>query len=475
MIGDMHPFVAAVDETLRRHRMVGVGETVLIGVSGGPDSMALLHTLVALQPKWSIRLVVCHLNHGLRKGASEREAAFVREVATALGLSCHVGERDVSGYCKEQGISVQEGAREVRYAFYAAEAERCGADRVALGHQADDNAETVLMHLLRGTGPRGLAGIPPVRQGWIIRPLIEVSRRRVMAFLDEHGLVYVEDPSNSDLRYLRNRVRHKLLPFLERSFGFKAVPGLTGLVETIRDEEDFWNHQVAAAFQRAVMVQQEGRVVLSRPCVRALHPALLRRTVRHAIGSVAGGLRGIGRRHVALVTRLMNRSGVAGAVDLPLGVRVSCGLDRVDFSRGVGLPVKDFSYSIGGPGEVLLEELGMRVVVSVSEPGQVSGRLKTSPRGEAFFDLETLSFPLTVRNRRPGDRFVPLGMEGAQKVKDFFINIKVPPTERDRTPLFWSGERLIWVGGHRIHDAVKVSEQTRRVLKIQLLSPDIKD
>jgi len=470
-----HSLITAVATTLRRYDMVTQGDRIVVGVSGGPDSIALLHCLVALRDEWAFTLIVGHLNHGLRKDSAGQEADFVKRVAEDLGLPYKTDNQDVKRFCRKYGRSLEEGAREVRYRFYGTVAREVGARRVALGHQADDNAESIMMHLLRGTGPKGLTGIPPMRDGWIIRPLIDVSRKTIIQFLRENGLGYVEDASNRDPRYLRNRIRHELFPMLRASYGFKPVPVLTRLAETLREEEAFWDGQVARAFRRALVEKEATHIGLSIKDLNALSPALQRRSIRYAVSELKGDVRGLEQKHVALVSQFLKRPYPVGRLNLPRGMVVSCDGNKVTFSLGDQKGVGDFAYQMWGPGETVIGELGLSIDASICAPREVTHRLKSFPASVACFDAQAVSFPLMVRNVRPGDRFIPLGMTGSQKVKDFFINKKVSRLERQRTPLVWSGEMLIWVVGHRIHDAAKVKTNTRRVLKLELIDSDIKD
>ncbi|MBW2170623.1 MAG: tRNA lysidine(34) synthetase TilS, partial [Deltaproteobacteria bacterium] len=230
--------MSAVKAAIGHYHMLAQGDAVLVGVSGGPDSVALLHSLVAIAPKWSLRLVVAHLNHQLRGPTADEEAAFVSKIAAGLGIPCKIASRNVAEYGIRYRLSVQEAARAVRYAFYDEVAAEYSADKIALGHHADDSAESILIHLLRGTGPLGLVGIPPVRDGRIIRPLIDLTRKEILAYLERHGLEYVLDRSNLDTDYLRNRIRHQLLPLLREEYNPNMVDALNRLGSILGDEED---------------------------------------------------------------------------------------------------------------------------------------------------------------------------------------------------------------------------------------------
>ena len=457
-----------VEGAIWRHHMLASGDTVVVGVSGGPDSVALLHCLVALREKWCVRLVVAHLNHQLRGETADQEAAFVERLARTLTIPCDIDSREVAAYGAEHRMSIQEAAREVRYAFYDEVATRHGAGKIAVGHQANDNAESMLIHLLRGTGPKGLAGIPPVRDGRIIRPLIDASRGQILRFLQEGGFEYVRDRSNLDPKYLRTRIRHEMLPFMKERFNPGVVDALTRLASILRREEDFLNSQVDRAFQDLVQGQKTDRITLSAPGLARLHPALLRRVVRQAVWSIRGDLKRLGHDHVEAVVPLARGPLPSGRLDLPNGVQVVRDRDDVIFSVGPPESRPRFEYHVAGPGTTLIREINTRLRLSVCDPHGV-GVTSGHPPTRAFLDLEAAPFPLTVRSMKRGDRFRPLGMSGSQKLKAFFINRKVSRSERHRCALLLSGHTIVWVGGYRIDDSAKVTEKTKRVLRAELL------
>ncbi len=461
-------FLAAVEAAVRRHHMLASGDTVLIGVSGGPDSVALLHGLFELRSNWSLHLVVVHLNHQLRGATADQEAAFVERLASRLGLPCDIGSRDVASFGAEHRLSTQEAARAVRYAFYDEVATRHGAGKIALGHQANDNAESILIHLLRGTGPRGLAGIPPMRDGRIIRPLIDLSRTQILQFLEQRGFEYVRDRSNLDPKYLRTRIRHQLLPLLKEGFNPRIIHALTRLASIVRQEEDFLNQQVRSAFQDLILEQKANRLTLSASRLAPLHPALLQRLLRQAVLSLRGNLKRLGHDHVEAVVQLARGPLPSGRLDLPNGVVVLRDRGKVTFLLGPPDAPPMFEYYIASPGTTLIQEIGTCLRLSVCDANSVAVTGKHPPT-KAFFDLEATSFPLMVRSLRQGDRFSPLGMAGSQKLKTFFINQKVARSKRHRCPLLLSGDRIVWVGGYRIDESAKVTEKTKRVLTAELL------
>jgi tRNA(Ile)-lysidine synthase len=460
-------FLSAVEAAMSHYQMLSPGDAVLVGVSGGPDSVALLDSLVAISPKWSLRLVVAHLNHQLRGSTADEEAAFVNKIATALGLPCELASRDVGEYGIRHRLSVQEAARSVRYAFYDEAAAKHSADKIALGHHADDNAESILVHLLRGTGPLGLVGIPPVRDGRIIRPLIDLTRKEILAYLEQNGLEYVRDHSNLDTDYLRNRIRHQLLPLLREAYNPNMVDALNRLGSILRDEEDFWDLTVRRVFEELCRRTSQG---MSLPVTKlsGLHPALLRRVVRRAILSVKGDLKRIGHVHVQAVIQLLIGSSPSGRLTLPDGITVLRDREAVYFLSEPPQEIAEFQHDIPGIQTTPIPEIGIALKLEVCDSSEVSDP-RSYPLTTALFDMESIAFPLTVRSFKKGDRFNPLGMSGSQKVKTFFINQKITRSERLRCPILLSKGHIIWVGGYRIDDSVKITEKTRKILKAKLL------
>lgn len=461
-------FLSAVEAAIRHYHMLTQGDVVLVGVSGGPDSVALLHSLAAFAPKWSLRLVVAHLNHQLRGPTADQEAAFVGNLAASLGIPCEIVSKDVRQYGVEHRLSLQEAARIVRYAFYDEAAAKHAASRIALGHNADDNAESVLMHLLRGTGPLGLIGIPPVRDGRIIRPLIGLTREQILAFLERHGLKYIQDRSNLDTKYLRNRIRQELLPHLRDRYNPNMVHALNRLASILRDEEDFWHHAVNEVFQHLTWKQTPHGISILFGGLTRLHPALLRRVIRRAVLLVKGELKRLSHGHVETVIQLIAGQSPSARIDLPDGITVFRDREEIHFLSGPPQEAAEFEYDILSIQTTSIQEIGISLRLSVCDIGEAFDP-KSYPPTTALFDLDAVTFPLKVRNFKQGDRFKPLGMAGTQKVKAFFINHKVPRSERLRCPILLGGGRIIWVGGHRIDDSAKVTEQTKRILKAELL------
>jgi tRNA(Ile)-lysidine synthase len=471
--------LSTVRETVAACRMFSVGDSVLVAVSGGPDSVTLAHVLLSLAEEYSLRLGIAHLNHSLRKEAADRDADFVADFAGRLNLTCFIEKKDVGAFQRISRLSPEEAARKVRYDFYDRIAARHGFNKIALGHHGNDNAELVLMNLLRGSGPLGLSGISPVRAGKIVRPLIHLKRAEIIAYTIEKKLPYVIDASNADLAFRRNRIRHQLIPALENNYNPRIIDTLDRLAAILRDEEQWIEDSLRPAFNRCVAVQGPATVILDLAGFRKLAGAARRRILRKAIFTVKKNLRRISLLHVDAVLDLIENGPVNGRLNLPERIRVQrdgaslsiARISRDQFTRvdeAAGTPAEAYQYTINGPGLISIKEAEASIKLSEIGGGDLPD-FKKAGRHLAFFDLDRLQFPLLVRSIRPGDRFSPLGVNGTQTVKKYFNDHKIPVGQRRPCPLLLSGSKIIWLVGHRIDNSVKVGARTRRILKAELL------
>jgi tRNA(Ile)-lysidine synthase len=430
------------------------GDRLVVAVSGGVDSMVLLALLLALERRLRLRLYVAHVHHGLRGRAADRDAALVIATAARHGLGvtlCRLDPRE-----RPRGVSLEMWARAARYRCLESVADRVRAVGIATAHTMNDQAETVLLNLLRGTGPRGLAGIPAIRHR-ILRPLLAVTRPEVEAYAAARGVPCRPDASNASPAFRRNRVRHRLLPQLAAEYNPRLVESLAGLAGQLREDEDALAAQADALAARAVSAQA-GLLALDRSCLREAPPALRRRVFQAAAARAGGGEVGLTRRHLAALARLLQ---AAGTVGLPGGLQAQTRGGQLWLGRGDRLAR---ARAPGAP----RAEAGAAPAPLHLQPGvwapwaPLGGRLRlrriperhvptpARDRWRAVLSPDVLHGPLLVRAWRPGDRFRPLGLAGRKKLQDFFVDAKVPRAERARVPLVLAGDRIAWVVGHRI-------------------------
>ncbi len=467
-------------KTIAHHGMLTKGDKILAGVSGGPDSVALVHGLCALAPEWGIEVAIAHLDHGLRPHAAEKEAALVGQLARRLGLTCHMGRIDGP----LQGSSLEAQLREKRYAFFEQTATDFGYTKIALGHHADDNAEAVLMRLLRGSGIRGLSGIPPVRDQRFIRPLIAVTRKQILQYLSRHHLSYINDESNADLRFERNRIRHQLIPLLETEYNPNVVATLNRTAALCSEEEAWFNTHLESMLERITAVSGRHLTMEIAPLIRQPLP-IQRRLIREALRKWLGHLRRIGADHVERLVQDLLPGRPGRRVNLPSGLLVARTPEALRFTRLSDLRKPEqptltapYYYNIdaGQPMPFVMDipESGYRFCFSCESPPPLKG-LAALSNHTIVLDHARLSEPLTIRNFKPGDRIYPFGMQGSQKIKDLFINLKLTGIQRRQVPLLLSGEEIVWVVGLRRGRQAPVTTDTQKVLRIEAQKVEIAD
>jgi len=429
-----------VARTIHRYNMFAPGHRVGVAVSGGADSVCLLHALVELAPRWALRLRVLHLNHQLRGAESDRDAEFVREMASQLGLEADVECADVPDLHARQGGNLEQLARQVRWDFFVRRIREGSVDRVAAGHTLSDQAETVLFRILRGCGLRGLGGIWPVTAEGIVRPLIETDRSTVEAFLRERGIRWREDSSNRDLRFARNRIRQELLPRLIREWNPALTEALGRLAELAREEEQ---HGEREAFNLAEeLVKWEGGAALIRARdLAALDQPAARRLLRLLVERLRGDLRRIEFRHVEGILELARQPRGDGGVDLPgLAVQRSFDWVRLSLAEEPGKDQADgalAAVAIAPPVEIALRGGTQSLRFELREGGESSGK-------GAVLDWDRLPKPLLLRGWRPGDRYRPTGYGREISLKELFQKHRTPAWERPWWPVLEGGGAIVW-------------------------------
>lgn len=462
--------------------MIQKGDSVLIGVSGGPDSMALLHALMALSDFMDLRLGIAHLNHCLRKSAADNDEKFVRSVAKEYELPMFAEKKDILQERKKTGFSIEEAGREARYNFFNAVCQKHPFDKIAVGHHYDDNAELILLNLLRGSGPAGISGIPAIR-GKIIRPLIRTPRSEIMNFLKSQKIDYVIDQSNNDEQFTRNKIRHQLIPKLKSTYNPRISETLNRLGTILQSEEEWIGALVNPLFNQVLLQSNDQRIKLSISALLDVHMAAQRRIIRKAILKIKGDLRRISFSHIDAIILIINKNFTDANLDLPDQIRILKQADHLIIQkepqnlRTAKPPVKNtkppvFEYLVSrsaaeSPNTVYIHEIKTRILLNKTTPAQIQNLAGQGPL-TAFFDWDTLQFPIVIRNFQPGDRFSPFGMTGTQKLKKIFNTHKINPLKRATTPIFLSSGMIIWVGGLRMADPVKITSETKTILKVEI-------
>jgi len=483
-----------VREIIEEYGLLARGEMVVVGVSGGADSLCLLDVLCRLKPEYDVSLHVAHLDHGIRGQEAKEDAIFVRKLCEQRGLDYTIGRWNVPRYARKYRLSLEEAARQARYAFLGQVARRVGSRTVAVAHNADDQAETVLMHFLRGSGLAGLRGMLPV--SWmdelrlasrreslplesgrvkLIRPLLRVWREQVEAYCRARGLAPRFDRSNLDQTYFRNRLRHQVLPYLEtvnpniRELLLRTAQVAAGDYQVLRQVlGDQWPDVVRSASEQAI--------ILDRAAFEKLPIGLQRSFIRESVHRLEFSLRDIDWVHVENAIRVVRTGRVGAEATLPRGMKLVVDYDRIVVAGPDYEPTspdwprvaRQIALSVPGA-EQLPDGGGWRVSTRLVRLSDLEEDWARNPnRFVAYLDAECLDLAdLRLRPRRSGDRFVPLGLEHQQSVRSFMINAHVPRKERDRIPLLVSGGRILWVVGWRLDARCAIRPgRTRRVLVV---------
>lgn len=453
-------------ETIREYDMLKPLDKVLVGVSGGADSIALLRLLYDYKKEFNISVQVVHLNHMLRGADATADERYVQQLAKSFSFPITIERFDVRAYAEKNKMGIEEAARKVRYDFYEKLARDTGAQRVALGHNADDNIETFLMRLLRGAGTAGLVGIPPVR-GKFIRPLILSWRRDIEKYCALKKLVPRIDHTNYESIYLRNRIRLKLLPQL-KVFNANIKDVLLNTILLLTNDNLFLLTKAEEAFHSVVKKNRPEEVVLKAKKFAELEEPIKGHVVRQAIQAVKGDLREIAYIHIQDILKLIGNTETK-EVHLPGGIKVVISREGISFLQGeqekpAGI-VGEFTLHI--PGQVVLDSAGVKIV---AKPINIVNNIdiNSSTARKVYVNYDRVTRTLNVRGRRTGDKFHPLGITGTKKLQDFFVDEKIEKDDRDKVPVVLSDNKIVWVAGHRIDDEFKVTPTTRRVLELRM-------
>ncbi|MGD0776535.1 MAG: tRNA lysidine(34) synthetase TilS [Candidatus Solibacter sp.] len=448
-----------VVHTIERHGMFAGGDRVAIAVSGGADSVCLLHVLRELGPRWDLTLSVVHINHNLRGDASRGDAEFVRSLAASFDLPFTLHELDLNG---ARG-NLEQAAREARLAFFHDHLAGGLATRIALGHTRSDQAETVLFRFLRGSGATGLAAIRPVTEGGIVRPLIEIERREITGFLGERGMAWREDASNATLDFARNRIRHQLLPQLAREWNPALGETLAHTADLSLAEEAYWEAEMDRLAERH-LTRRGPAVFVSAAALAALPLAAARRLVRRAIHMASGGPASSDFGHIAAVVELAGRARGTGRTQVP-GLEVRRSFDWLRLAPPT--PAEAYCLCPAVPGVTRIPGTDFGISLELLENSETTRLPDNVYNGEmGCLDWNRLSGPLKLRNWRPGDQYQPMGIPTAKKIKTLFQQARIPVWERAQWPVLTDAKSIVWVRRFGIAAAVTAGIGSSRVLAV---------
>lgn len=471
-----------LSQEILAERLLDKQDTVVVGTSGGPDSMALLHLLVGLNKQlgWQLKLHIAHFNHQLRGREAEKDAGFVQAAADSLSLPCSIETRPIAELAEKESLGIEEISRRERYAFLERVCLKIGSKIVAVGHHADDNSETILHRVLRGTGLRGLSGIPrsrllsPNGKVRVIRPLLRMTAASLREYLANTGIAYREDRSNESTEPMRNRIRHVILPQIEAEVNPQVREALTRLGEQAAWIEEYLRETVHRTFDTLIISHTDQALTLNADALARKSRIVQTELIRLAYLTFELGEQDLTFNHLVSVQELIAQAGSGKQVKLPGGMTVEKRYHQLVFTLPTDEPRETIAaeVAIHLPGCTMLpiRRLEISCCVDSVQPEDITRLRHASGNLEEHIDLEAVHPPLVVRKRRPGDRFFPLGAPGSKKLSDFLIDLKVEPKKRDRVAILCDQLGPIWVIGYRIDDRVKLTALTQRVLHLRARS-----
>jgi tRNA(Ile)-lysidine synthase len=486
-----------VTEFCQKNSLLTQKDKVVVAVSGGPDSLCLSHLLVALSQKTELTLIIAHLNHQLRGIESQADADFVKDMAAHWQLPIFLETHNIANLAAKRKQSIEETGRQVRYAFLWRVAAKTKANTIAVGHNADDQVETILMHFLRGTGLAGLRGIMPKieiarlrlypedipsqslpQSPKIIRPLLEISRTEVEAYCQENKLSPRWDSSNQDTTFFRNRLRHELIPYLE-TYNPKIRQVLQHTAKVVAADTVILGQQMDRAWHLIVRSESSEVIEFDLKLWSGLPLALKRSILRQAVHSLRRNLRNIGFEPIKNAIAVLEKGGTGAKASLPQGLVLTVSYDTftiasedpivhsIDYS-GPQLPQGQI-LKVTLPGVTTLSDTNWQLKAKLlGREGLTHDKIKRASRWEAYLDADIVGHEAILRSRQPGDIFYPLGLAGhSKKVNEFMINEKIPAGWRNRILLFVSNNQILWICGYRPDERARVRASTQRALYLQ--------
>lgn len=452
-----------VIETVERNKMINKGDKIIVALSGGPDSLCLIHVLSTLVDKYEIKLYAAHVNHMLRGSESDEDEATCRKFCKKNNIEFFSKSIDINAMANENNISTEMAGRDARYKFFEELLKKIDADKVALAHNLNDQAETVLMRLMRGTGIEGLVGIKPLRDEIYIRPIINISRKEIEDYCEENMLPVRIDKTNYEPIYSRNKIRLELIPYIQQNFNSDIISTLNRMCELIKRDENYIQENVIKVFQKYCDIGED-KVIIYKDAFY-LHPSLISRVIRRALLEIKGDINNIQSIHIDNIIDLQ-KSNTGKFTIVPKEILVKNVYGNIEITR----QKENFKENINTSRELKfgdnnIEELGIRISI---RPIENSKKLKFESNDNIkYFNSENIKH-ISLRFRKNGDRFSPLGMKGSKKLKDIFIDLKVPREERDFIPLLCFDEDISWIIGYKMSDKFKVHEGVKNIIEVSV-------
>lgn len=453
-----------VIETIDRHNMISNGDRIIVALSGGPDSVCLVHILNRLKESRNLEIYAAHLNHQIRGIEAQKDALYVSELCNSMDIPVFIKSVDVPAYCEANGLSLEEGARKIRYDMLYEVKRRIGADKIAIGHNMNDQAETVMMRIMRGTGLQGLRGIEYIRENGIIRPILDIERKDIEEYCRENDLNPKIDKTNLESIYTRNKIRLELIPYMKEQFNGNVVESIVRLSNSMKIDGDYIDLESTKAYNE-ICVKDNNSIEINIEKLSVYHDAIKNRIIRLAIKDVLGDTNFIDQKHIEEVLKFIETSKNGKVINLPRGVFVYRKIDSILITmEEIKNEDIEFNYNVPKDGFIKIKEIGLLIDANVISIEKYRSLKKDE--SVKVIDFDKVKGGITVRNRQPGDKIKLKG--GTKKIKDLFIDLKIPREERNRVPILADEEGVILAGEYRISENYRIDENTKNVLKLSI-------
>lgn len=447
---------------IKKYNLINDNDKIVVGLSGGPDSMTLLHILNRLKETMDIEIYAAHLNHQLRGMKSQEDAIFISEYCKNIGIMCFVKSENVKDYCKENGLSIEEGARILRYNMFEEIKNVTKSNKIAVGHNLNDQAETVLMRLMRGTGLQGLKGIEYIREDGVIRPLLDTKREDIEKYCEEHNLNPRIDESNLETIYTRNKIRLELIPYLSDNFNPSIIESVTRMSSSLKLDNDYLEENSKKIFYEISDISKDS-VSIDIKSYKDLHNAIKQRVLRLGIKEILGDTNSIEQKHINDILEFEDDSKVNKMLNLPRNLFIYRKNDTILITnKEIVNEEVDFCYNILKEGFFKINEINYIIETNLVSIEKYKAMKKDE--NSISFDFNKIKGQISVCSRQQGDK-IKLS-NGTKKIKDLFIDLKVPKEERCKVPIIKDEEQVLAVGTLKINENYKINSQTKEVLKI---------
>ncbi|HSH34629.1 tRNA lysidine(34) synthetase TilS [Schnuerera sp.] len=451
---------------IKENKLIERNDNIVIGLSGGPDSMALLYILLDIKKEIDFNIFIAHVNHGVRGKDALSDEKFVKNLAKKLNLPFYLKRVNMDEYAKEQKISSEEAGRALRYGFFREILTEIGGGKIAVAHNKNDQAETLLMRFFRGTGIDGLKGMEYIN-GDIIRPILGIEREEIERYLSDKNIETRLDKTNLEPIYNRNRIRLELIPYIEKHFNPNIVDTLWRISKVVSIDSKFLEQYSKETYAKLVQKKEKNSIILNGSLFLKENRSVQQRIIRNCIFDINGDLQGFTNRHILDILTLFLEGGTGKSIDLINNIVAKTSYDDFVIEKKKSSQHRDFLFKIDIEGITYIDELQFKINAKVLPKKDI----KIIPKDKfvKYFDYDKIVGGLYIRNRKNGDRFVPFGMKGSKKIKDYFIDEKIPKEERDIIPLITDEENILWVVGYRSSDIYKITADTKKVLIIKLI------